>query len=304
MKGPVGMTAWQGIPIMVETPAGQKRHWYDPHNKTEGSTTMEYSYGYVEGTESTDGDEVDVYLGPDRNAPSVFVVTQMKAPTFKEVDEQKCMLGFNSAEEAKAAYLRHYNNPKFFGSMKEISFEDWKNQLKSRKGSLIKALNAMTASATLSDTTFMRSSMSKHDEALDLLKSTTAELSKAGMYCAMPGEPKKDDEDEDKKAEVEKGLKAAAVLGLARAARLHEYGAQQMHEGSGIGTIRVRAPHEPPVVPVRRVDTPVQTLAPAGVTPESFAACGGCGLIHKSAQPCPRCEHTHSITPSLPAWRR
>lgn len=297
MSGVDMMTVWGGMPIICEQMEGDTREWFDPHTGNSGKTVFEYPYGYIEGIYGVDGDELDVYLGPNRQALNVYIITQMKGPDFKKIDEQKCMLGFNSAEEAKAAYLRHYNNPKFFGYMKEMPFEQFKRVAKDFNGKLIKALNAMPASATLSDTTVTRSSMSKHTDALTLLKSVTAQLEKAcGQHEVVPEKPSEED--------VEKGLKAAAVLSMARQARLHAYGAGQMNEGAGIGTIRIRGEHETPVVPVRRVETPIQTLAPAGSTPDTFSSCNGCGVIHKSAQPCPRCTEAHSITPSMPAWRR
>jgi hypothetical protein len=45
------------------------------------------------------------------------------------------MLGFDSAEEAKKAYLRQYNDPKFFGSMTELSFEKFKEKVLKTKTS-------------------------------------------------------------------------------------------------------------------------------------------------------------------------
>ena len=136
-------TEFQGLPISIENRKGSKRHWYDPHNKTEGTTTMEFPYGYIRGTLGTDGDHVDVYVGDDKEADKVFVITQMKAPSFKEVDEQKCMLGFSSGKEAKAAYIRHYNNPKFFGKMKTMAMDEFKSKLE-KKGKLIKGVNTVT----------------------------------------------------------------------------------------------------------------------------------------------------------------
>ena len=38
------------------------------------------------------------------------------------------MIGFESKKDAKQAYLMHYNNPKFFDSMKEMSIENFKDQ--------------------------------------------------------------------------------------------------------------------------------------------------------------------------------
>lgn len=144
-----GKVEFQGLPISVENRAGSERHWHDPHSGESGSTKMKYPYGYIRGTLGTDGDEVDVFVGPAKDSTKVFVVTQMKKPNFDEVDEQKVMLGFHSASDAKAAYLDHYDDPKFFGSMKEFHMADFKEKLTSHKGKLIKHLFLADPSAKL-----------------------------------------------------------------------------------------------------------------------------------------------------------
>lgn len=120
---------FRGLKISVETDKGESRHWYDPHNKEKGSTKMKYAYGYIRRTEGIDGDHVDVYVGPNEDAKNVYVVHQQKAPNFDGYDEDKCMLGFNSAEEAKKAYLMHYNDDRFFGSMTVMPFEQFKRKV-------------------------------------------------------------------------------------------------------------------------------------------------------------------------------
>lgn len=120
---------FQDLDISIETDKGSKRHWKDPHSGESGSTTMLHPYGYIRRTEGTDGDHVDVYVGPDEGSNKVFVIDQAKKPEFKAFDEQKVMLGFNSAEEAKAAYLKHYNSPRFFMGMKEMDMDDFKTKV-------------------------------------------------------------------------------------------------------------------------------------------------------------------------------
>lgn len=124
---------FQGLDISIETDVGDKREWYDPHEDKHGVTVMKYPYGYIRKTLGTDGDHVDVYVGPDEGASYVYVINQMKAPEFKEFDEQKCMLGFPNAAAAKSAYLKQYNNPRFFGSMKKMSLEDFRAKVLDKK---------------------------------------------------------------------------------------------------------------------------------------------------------------------------
>jgi len=118
---------FRGLDISVETDAGSVREWHDPHSGESGKTTMKYPYGYIRKTKGADGDHVDVYVGPDEAAPNVYVVHQMKKPDFKTYDEDKVMLGFASEDAAREAYLAHYNDPRFLGSVKEMSFDDFKD---------------------------------------------------------------------------------------------------------------------------------------------------------------------------------
>lgn len=121
---------FRGLDVSIETDKGELRHWYDPHNKTKGSTKMSHPYGYIRRTKGVDGDHVDVYVGPKEDAPDVFIVNQMKAPDFKRFDEQKCMLGFESAADAKAAYLKNFDSPKFFGSMTTMPWAEFEKKVK------------------------------------------------------------------------------------------------------------------------------------------------------------------------------
>jgi hypothetical protein len=122
-----------GFDISIENPRGSSRHWKDPHSGESGTTVMKYDYGYFRRTEGTDGDHVDVYVGPDTDSSSVFIVDQMKKPDFRRFDEQKVMLGFKDAKAAKAAYLAHYNDPRFFGSMREMGVEEFKGKVLDKK---------------------------------------------------------------------------------------------------------------------------------------------------------------------------
>lgn len=95
--------------ITIENPAGSTRSGKDANGK-EWSVTMANTYGYIRGTEGVDGDHIDVFLSNDMdgwNGGKVFVVDQTN--TDGSFDEHKCMLGFNSLEEAEAAYYANYS---------------------------------------------------------------------------------------------------------------------------------------------------------------------------------------------------
>jgi len=119
---------FQDIPISIEQSKGSSREWTDSDGKT-GKTKMQHDYGYVEETEGTDDDPVDVYIGDDEDAEWVYVVHQMTKPDFIEHDEDKCMLGFGCADEAKAAYLKHYDDEGFFGGMSQMPVDQFKQKL-------------------------------------------------------------------------------------------------------------------------------------------------------------------------------
>ena len=64
-------------------------------------------------------------MGPDQEAEKAFIVHQVD-PDSGDYDEDKVMLGFATEEDAKEAYLDHYDSPDFFGSMEVVDFEDFK----------------------------------------------------------------------------------------------------------------------------------------------------------------------------------
>ena len=95
--------------ITIENPAGSTRKGVDAGGKA-WSTTMANAYGEIKGTESTDGDPLDVFLHNDMdqwNGRKVFVVDQTN--TDGTFDEHKVMLGFNDRDEAMGAYLANYD---------------------------------------------------------------------------------------------------------------------------------------------------------------------------------------------------
>lgn len=115
-----------GMQVCIESPRGTTRSWVDTDG-TAGETTMKYDYGYVVGSRGTDGDSVDVYLGPSPDAQWVYVVHQnSKASGFAEYDEDKVMLGFESPNDARAAYLAQYDDSRFFGSMTMMTLEEFR----------------------------------------------------------------------------------------------------------------------------------------------------------------------------------
>lgn len=112
--------SFHGLPIAIENAAGSIRPWVDADG-TEGETRMLFAYGYIEGTLGPDGDEYDVFVGPDPLSDEVYIIHQ-NDPTTGEWDEDKAMIGFPDSNTAKEAYLVHYDNPAFYGSMTILPF--------------------------------------------------------------------------------------------------------------------------------------------------------------------------------------
>lgn len=130
-----GRINFNGLDISIETGRSRCREWKNPHDGTQGMSRMRIPYGYIKNTLGVDGDHYDVFVGPDHSAPNVYIVTTMKAPDFTEVDEQKAFLGVNSPEEAKAHFMHSYNDPRFFGSMAEMPFDEFKAKVLATKDS-------------------------------------------------------------------------------------------------------------------------------------------------------------------------
>lgn len=119
---------WRGLTIRIENPAGSVRRgngW---------ETRMKYDYGYVSGSKGVDGDEVDVYIGPHfESADMVYVVHQRKYGDWQKYDEDKAMIGFMSENEAKAAYLAHYDDDRFLGPVTSMPVEEFVEKTKATK---------------------------------------------------------------------------------------------------------------------------------------------------------------------------
>lgn len=128
-------TTWRGLPIVIENLAGSYREWTDRDGKT-GRTAMQWPYGYFADHLGADGDELDCYIGPDENAPFVYIVHQLAVPDYVRFDEDKVLLGFASEQAAKAVYLQHRSDgDKAYGGMSVIPAERFIAKLKSRSGS-------------------------------------------------------------------------------------------------------------------------------------------------------------------------
>lgn len=119
--------------ITVENPKGSVHRGVDASGKA-WEHTMQNTYGYIRGTESVDGDHIDVFLTNDIdgwNGRRVYIVDQYNEDgTF---DEHKVMLGFNDEADTQDAYLSNYEkgweykHKLVMSSVNLPDFEKWIN---------------------------------------------------------------------------------------------------------------------------------------------------------------------------------
>ena len=133
-----GHIDFQGLDIRVQNPTGTLRSGISPSGQP-WETSMDADYGYIHGTNGMDDEDIDVFVGPDKDAQSAYIITIMKPPGFKNVDEQKVMLGFNTGAEAKQMFMRHYDSPRFFGNIVAMSMSEFKKKVKETDGKLLKS---------------------------------------------------------------------------------------------------------------------------------------------------------------------
>lgn len=140
-----------GMDISIENPAGSVRRGVDPGGKP-WETRMLFDYGYVRRSQGVDGDRVDCYVGPNIDAPMVYIVHQRKAGRWREWDEDKAMIGFGSEEDAKSAYLQHYNDRRFLGPITAMPIAEFVAKVKATKNkpAMIKSAVALFLSTPAS----------------------------------------------------------------------------------------------------------------------------------------------------------
>ena len=120
-----------GMDITIEQPKGSIRTGKDASGK-EWRSEMHNTYGYIRGTESVDGDHIDIFLSDNPADGNVFVVDQVnKDGSF---DEHKVMYGFADVESAKQAYLSNYKKGwQGLGNITEVSKDEFKKWIDSSK---------------------------------------------------------------------------------------------------------------------------------------------------------------------------
>lgn len=126
-----GHVSLHGLDISIENPRGSERSGTDRDGRR-WTSTMAHHYGYIRKTEGSDGEQVDVFLGPQAEDASlpVFIVDQVN-PRSRRFDEHKVLIGFPDEAAARAGYLANYQDGwQGLGGITEVSLDDFKQWLR------------------------------------------------------------------------------------------------------------------------------------------------------------------------------
>lgn len=126
-----------GLDISVENPRGSVRRGTRPDG-SEWSHEMSDHYGYIRRTEGADGEQIDVYLGPDESSQQVFVVDQINQQD-GSFDEHKVMMGFPNQAAAESAYKANFDADWQVGAITPMQIDQFKTWLKD--GDLARPIN-------------------------------------------------------------------------------------------------------------------------------------------------------------------
>lgn len=125
-----GRVRFAGLDISIETAAGAVRTGTDSFGRP-WEVVMPADYGYIRRTTGADGEQIDVYVGPNLDADRVYVV-QQGDPLTRAFDEQKVLVGFNSRDLALETYRRGFSDGKGqlrIGDVFDLSVEEFRDQV-------------------------------------------------------------------------------------------------------------------------------------------------------------------------------
>jgi phage-related protein (TIGR01555 family) len=122
-------TKFQGLNIGVENPRGTIRKGMNLDG-SQWQAKMSHHYGFIKNVMGADGDFLDCFVGPNAASDKVYVVHQ-NDPNTGQFDECKCMLGFDSEDDAKKGYFDSFNQGwNGFDNIVELSMDEFKQWIK------------------------------------------------------------------------------------------------------------------------------------------------------------------------------
>lgn len=136
---------WRGLTIRIENEAGTVRRGTDPTGRA-WESTMALPYGYFVESMGVDGDPVDVYVGPlAETADQVFIVHQKRVGDWKKFDEDKVFVGMLTEDEARAAFLLCYDDPRFLGPITAMPVDEFVAKVRATRENPAMIKSAATA---------------------------------------------------------------------------------------------------------------------------------------------------------------
>lgn len=122
----VGKLKFDGLDISIEDKAGTYRSGTN-HLGEKWRRKVTATYGYILGTNSPDGENLDVWVRPKPvEGSKVYVIHQLTSDG-KKYDEDKVMLGFPKKSEAIKVFKENCWKPKeMFGGCTEYDIESFK----------------------------------------------------------------------------------------------------------------------------------------------------------------------------------
>jgi hypothetical protein len=130
-KTPYGITV-QGLDIVIEYPKGTFKDDTTNFLSPNSGWYMYADYGYIPGTVSNEeGDELDVFLGPDLESDVVFLISLLdEEGNFNEV---KTFVGFSDEDDAVMLMSYQYGDCRM-GNVLVSTIEDFKQSCADQLG--------------------------------------------------------------------------------------------------------------------------------------------------------------------------
>lgn len=200
-----GKFQWHGLTVAIETPKGAERSGTGKDGKR-WSVKMPANYGYVHGTMGRDGDHVDVYIGDDHSARTVFVIDQVDAGTGR-FDEHKAFIDFANKDAVLATYAKAFSDGKAkdrIGAVNEMTVAQFKRWLESSDtkkplghgfrgfatgGAVMPLIKSGSRAAISSNISEMEHAGHPHDQAVAAALDTARRYGHAGGGSARVAQP-------------------------------------------------------------------------------------------------------------------
>lgn len=131
MKPRMEKINFHGIPITIEWRKGDRKP--DKHDP-EWSYLVENDYGFFDNTTSPEEEELDVYIGEDKESERVFLASMLEDGEFAEF---KVLLGFDSRKTAQRFFECQYGECRC-GPFMEMTMADLKDWIELQKPKAMK----------------------------------------------------------------------------------------------------------------------------------------------------------------------